>query len=99
MFTCDKSKFIKNNEDVFEGQGTLLEKVLRSTIEVAVPDIKPARRVPIAIKNKLKETVEWINNLVIYPTHGEIKPQLIGNLPADYRISYELSYVTFTIKP
>lgn len=78
--SSDKLKFIHNNKDVFKGLGNIGTYKIKLCDE-AIPVIKPIRRVPQAIKDRLKlsldnyerrdiiEKVEgptsWCNNLVI----------------------------------
>lgn len=77
----EKEAFISENKHLFEGLGKFpqqLELVLR---ENAVPIAKPPRRIPLAIKDKVKEALnkltllniiepvnepaEWVSNLVV----------------------------------
>lgn len=75
-----KESFVKQYKDVFKGLGEIGTYKIKVKVN-AVPVIKPIRRVPHAIKDRLKETLdnyekrgviekvegptEWCNNLVI----------------------------------
>ncbi|CAI6370293.1 unnamed protein product [Macrosiphum euphorbiae] len=74
-------KFICTNKEVFEGLGTFPDIVKIKIIDGVVPKANPPRRVPLAIKTRLEQTlktltnkqiiepvnepVEWVNNIVI----------------------------------
>ncbi|XP_045447548.1 uncharacterized protein K02A2.6-like [Melitaea cinxia] len=76
----EKEKFIKDNKDIFQGLGTIGTYQIK-ILDDAKPVVKPIRRIPLAIKDRLKETLnnyenrniiervegptEWCNNLVI----------------------------------
>ncbi|XP_018359748.1 PREDICTED: uncharacterized protein K02A2.6-like [Trachymyrmex cornetzi] len=76
-----KDEFIKKNEDLFSGIGTFQEKCKISLKQDCCPVVRPPRRIPLALKDKLKTTlndleskgiiaktkgpVEWSSNLVI----------------------------------
>ncbi|XP_045541877.1 uncharacterized protein LOC123723342 [Papilio machaon] len=76
----EKEKFIKDNKDIFQGLGTIGTYQIK-IVDNAQPVVKPIRRIPLAIKDRLKETLnnyenrnviervegptEWCNNLVI----------------------------------
>jgi hypothetical protein len=51
-------KLVKQHGDVFQGLGCLEGKCSIKLVEDAVPSIHPARKVPIALKGKLKEEIE-----------------------------------------
>lgn len=76
----EKEKFIKDNKDIFHGLGTIGTYQIK-IVDDAQPVVKPIRRIPLAIKDRLKETLnnyenrniiervegptDWCNNLVI----------------------------------
>lgn len=80
-YESDKSNFVNKNRDVFDGLGCFPDLCHLQLKEDAVPKAFPARRVPLKIKDKLKQTLdslvdmgvivpvnepcEWVNNLVI----------------------------------
>lgn len=73
--------FKAKNKDVFEGLGTFPDLVQIKLVEEAVPKANPSRRVPLALKPRLEQTLkeltnkniiepvneplEWVNNIVI----------------------------------
>lgn len=77
----EKEKFINKNIDVFTEMGSFPDEITVKLNNEARPQIYPARRVPYAIKNKLKEALndlvrlgiieevnepcEWVSNIVI----------------------------------
>lgn len=77
----NEDQFINNNTDVFTGLGLFPEKCKLVLKENVSPVINTARRVPLSIKDKLKNTldhlvkikaiatvnepVDWISNIVI----------------------------------
>jgi len=77
----NEDQFISNNIDVFTGLGLFPEKCKLVLKENVTPVINTARRVPLSIKDKLKNTldhlvkmkvivtvnepVDWISNIVI----------------------------------
>lgn len=77
----NKEKFISENRDIFEGVGLFSEILEIQLKKNSIPIAKPARRVPLAIRDRLKEKLdklemqkiiakinranEWVNNLVI----------------------------------
>ena len=81
LINLSKESFIKLNMDVFEGLGTFNEYCSIQLNEDAKPISNPPRRVPFAIKERLRQTLNdlesrniitkinnptgWINNLVI----------------------------------
>lgn len=76
-----KDNFIAVNKDVFSGIGKFKDKCMTELRRDACSVIKPTRRVPLSIKNKLKQKleilekegiivkatspIEWASNLVI----------------------------------
>lgn len=76
-----KDEFIKKNSELFEGLGKFRDKCEIQVNSEAIPVINPPRRIPFAIRNKLKETLislehrkiiskvekpsGWVNNIVI----------------------------------
>jgi len=77
----NEDQFVSNNIDVFTGLGLFPEKYKLVLKENAIPVINTARRVPLSVKDKLKNTldhlvkikviatvnepVDWISNIVI----------------------------------
>jgi len=77
----EKENFVNKNIDIFTGMGSFPDEVSIKLNNEAKSKICPARRVPYAIKNKLKETLnelvslgiieevnepcEWVSNMVI----------------------------------
>ncbi|CAI6374507.1 unnamed protein product [Macrosiphum euphorbiae] len=77
----EKEQFIKDNKRIFEGLGKLPFKHKITLKENVTPVVRPPRRIPFKIKEKLKNTLEtleknkiiekidkpteWVNNLVI----------------------------------
>lgn len=77
----DKEIFIQKNNDVFEGLGTFSDVCKIQLKKHSKPVARNARRIPMVIKNKLREKLdkleneniiarvneasEWVNNLVI----------------------------------
>jgi len=77
----EKENFVNNNIDIFTGMGSFPDEVSIKLNNDTKSKICPARRVPHAIKNKLKETLtelvslgiieevnepcEWVSNMVI----------------------------------
>lgn len=81
MKLTEKDKFMKFNKELFEGLGKFPEKLKLSVKPDHKPITRPPRRIPIAIRNKVKnaldnleskkiieklnEPVDWISNLVV----------------------------------
>lgn len=79
--SVEKEKIIENNKNVFNEIGSFPDKVTIKINKDAVPKICPDRRIPYAIKEKLKvilnelvemniieevnEPSEWVSNIVI----------------------------------
>lgn len=79
--SSELDKFISQNKEVFEGLGTFPEIVKIKIVKGAVPKANPPRRIPLALKDRLKQTLkvlvskqiiepvdeppEWVNNIVI----------------------------------
>lgn len=77
----EKEKFMLENKNIFEGLGKLPFKYKITLKEGCVPVVRPPRRVPNIIRERLKSTLEnlekngiiqkidkpteWVNNLVI----------------------------------
>lgn len=77
----EKEKFLQKNKNIFEGLGKLPFKYKITLKKECVPVVRPPRRIPNAIKERLKTTLEsleesgviqkidkptdWVNNLVI----------------------------------
>ncbi|KAI5731889.1 hypothetical protein M8J77_017897 [Diaphorina citri] len=76
----DKSKFVNKNSDVFTGIGCFPDQCSLQLKEGAIPKASPCRRVPIKIKDRLKDTLdalvskgiiepvdepsEWVSNMI-----------------------------------
>lgn len=53
----EKERFINKNIDVFTGMGSFPDLVAIKLSKEAIPKVCPTRRVPYAIKDKLRETL------------------------------------------
>jgi hypothetical protein len=81
QINSDKEKFIQSNIDVFTGLGTFKDTCTITLKKNSEPVARPCRRVPLAVKSKLKSKLEqlekqkiiakvngaseWVNPLVI----------------------------------
>ena len=77
----DSKRFINENEKIFKGLGKFPNKVKLVLKENAQPIARPPRRIPIAIKDKVKaaldqlkrneiiercnEPTDWVSNMVV----------------------------------
>ncbi|KAF0722199.1 putative retrotransposon-like family member retr-1-like protein, partial [Aphis craccivora] len=56
--TAELDNFISKNKDVFEGLGTFPDLVQIKLVDEAVPKANPPRRVPLALKRRLEQTLK-----------------------------------------
>lgn len=66
-----ENQIINNNIDVFTGLGLFPEKCKLVLKENASPVINTARRVPLSIKDKLKDTLEHLEKIKVIATVNE----------------------------
>ncbi|KAL4703079.1 hypothetical protein ACJJTC_004897 [Scirpophaga incertulas] len=79
--TTEKEKFIQNNKDVFTGLGVLGTYQIQVSNE-AQPVVKPIRRIPVMVKDKLIKTLKKGNevrrnekHLIHSRNHFIVKPR------------------------
>jgi len=60
--TAELDNFISKNKDVFEGLGTFPDLVQIKLVDEAVPKANPPRRVPLALKRRLEQTLKERTN-------------------------------------
>lgn len=58
VMTCEKSEILKINEDLFTGIGKFKDKCRIVLNQNAEPIVRPPRRVPMTIREKLKTTLD-----------------------------------------
>lgn len=75
-----KEKFINDNSEIFEGLGKFSQKCKISLNENYKPIANPPRRVPFAIRDKLKQTLLSMENRGIISKVEEPKTGWVSNL-------------------